>query len=398
MRILLLAPHPFYQERGTPIAVDLLLRALSEREETVHVLTYPEGTDVDYGDSVVIHRSRRPPLVSGVRPGLSLKKLACDAFMWPQAVQIAGRLQPDIVHAVEESVFMASHIRKRLGIPYLYDMDSLMSLQVIDKCGALRLLAPAMRWMERSAIASAEIVVPMCDSLADHAQEAGARRVHVLRDVSLLPTAPDPTRSAGLRDSLDISGKCILYVGNLEPYQGVDLLSRAFAIVARRDARPSLVIVGGRPEDMASARALAEQLGIGARTHLLGPQPLKRMASLFCDADILVSPRTRGSNTPMKVYSYLASGRPILATRLPTHTQVLDDDTAMLAEPDPGAFAQAMGELLGNDQLQERLARNAAAVARAKYSPEVYRQAVNEIYDGIRERLATRRADPGIPH
>ena len=51
-------------------------------------------------------------------------------------------------------------------------------------------------------------------------------------------------------------------------------------------------------------------------------------------ADVLVSPRLKGLNTPMKIYSYLDSGSAVLATRLRTHTQVLDDGTGPnLLEP-----------------------------------------------------------------
>ena len=48
MKVLILAPHPFYQERGTPIAVDLLIRALSERGDDVDLLTFHEGVDHSY--------------------------------------------------------------------------------------------------------------------------------------------------------------------------------------------------------------------------------------------------------------------------------------------------------------------------------------------------------------
>ena len=59
------------------------------------------------------------------------------------------------------------------------------------------------------------------------------------------------------------------------------------------------------------------------------------LASLLAQADVLVSPRTRGNNTPMKIYSYLDAGRAVLATDLPTHTQVLTPECARLAPADP---------------------------------------------------------------
>ena len=69
MRILLLAPHPFYQERGTPIAVGLLAAALADRGETVDILTYHEGEDRAYGDNVTIHRIAPPPWrATGIHP------------------------------------------------------------------------------------------------------------------------------------------------------------------------------------------------------------------------------------------------------------------------------------------------------------------------------------------
>ena len=52
MKILLLAPHPYYQERGTPIAVDLLVRVLSERGDQIDLLTYQNLGDRDDGYAI----------------------------------------------------------------------------------------------------------------------------------------------------------------------------------------------------------------------------------------------------------------------------------------------------------------------------------------------------------
>ena len=62
-------------------------------------------------------------------------------------------------------------------------------------------------------------------------------------------------------------------------------------------------------------------------------RPAEEIPAFLDAADVLVSPRSLGTNTPLKIYQYLRSGRPIVATRLLTHTQVLDDEVAILTEP-----------------------------------------------------------------
>ena len=83
---------------------------------------------------------------------------------------------------------------------------------------------------------------------------------------------------------------------------------------------------------------------------------------------VLVSPRTEGTNTPLKIYSYLQSGKPIVATNLYTHTQVLNPGVALLVEPDPEAFAQGILSVLENPSLAGRLGTNAREFFETNYS------------------------------
>ena len=85
-----------------------------------------------------------------------------------------------------------------------------------------------------------------------------------------------------------------------------------------------------------------------------------------------MSPRSRGTNTPLKIYQYLRSGRVIVATRLLTHTQVLAEDNAILTEATPVAFAQGVLLALGNPEQAARLGQRARQLAETKYSYEAY--------------------------
>src|SRR5262249_11402654 len=89
-------------------------------------------------------------------------------------------------------------------------------------------------------------------------------------------------------------------------------------------------------------------------------------------ADVLVSPRSRGTNTPLKVYQYLRSGRPIVATRLLTHTQVLSDETAVLTGATPGEFAAGILDVLDRPEYVAALGRHARELADTKYSYQSY--------------------------
>ncbi len=384
MNILFLAPQPFYQERGTPIAIRLLLQVLSRRGDHVDVVTFREGEDVDL-PGVVLHRLPRLPGIRNVRPGFSLKKLVGDVFLLRLAMGLAGRKKYHLVHAVEEAAFLAALIRRRYGIPYVYDMDSCLSRQLTEASRAFRPLTPLLRRLEGGVIRRALAVVPVCDALAAIARRHHPRKVWVLRDVSLLQ-ALNGCHGNGA-DDLRLAGTRFMYIGNLEPYQGMDLLLRAFALFHKTRNEATLVVVGGAPRAIARYQAQAARYGIDEYVRFIGPRPLDCMAGLFHQADILVSPRIRGVNTPMKIYSYLQSGKPILATDLPTHTQVLSSDVAELAPPTARCFAEAMRRLADDPEGRRQMARRAAALAEERYSLPVFERSAGELYQWLETQV-----------
>ncbi|MBE2269148.1 MAG: glycosyltransferase family 4 protein [Anaerolinea sp.] len=370
MKILLLAPQPFYQERGTPIAIKLLLEVLSGRGDQVDVLTLHEGEDLTL-PGVTIHRTPALPFLKNIRPGFSPKKLICDTLMLPQAIRMAARGRYDYVHAVEEAAFIAVILKLLFGIPFLYDMDSSLSGQLTDKIGAFKPLLPALRGVERWMMRRAAVVVPVCDSLRDEAARSGARKIAVLYDVPLPPEVC-AIPAENVRAKLGLSGVMALYIGNLELYQGIDLLLESFWLAAEQRPGLDLVIIGGKPADIDKYTGKARELGIEERVHFLGAKPVALLSAYLEQADILVSPRIKGSNTPMKLYSYLQSGKPVLATNLSTHTQVLDPASALLTDPHPRAFAEGLIRLAGEPGLRTALGAAGRRLIDTKYNYDAF--------------------------
>ncbi len=380
MNILLLAPQPFYEERGTPIAVKWVAETLGEAGHSVDLLTFPFGADVEMPGVRVI-RAARPAGVSRVPIGFSPQKILCDVHLYRAARRLIREKRYDVVHACEESVFFAKALAQKAGAPLVYDMDSSMADQMMEKWGWLRAFRFLLEGFEKRALRSSDLVLPVCQSLADKVDRFAPGKPRVLLHDMAMEFPPVPAETERLRESLNLSGPMALYVGNLEHYQGIDLLLEGFA--AAREETLSLVIVGGKPADVEKYRARIAALGLSGRAHLLGPRPLNRLSYYLEQADILVSPRLRGVNTPMKIYSYLLAGRAIVATKIESHTQVLDESFAKLVDPTPAAMGEALRALAQSEPERARLGSRAAELARERHSRAAYRRALLGAYASL---------------
>jgi len=390
MNILFLAPHPFYQDRGTTIAEDLLLMTLDSRGYRVDLVTYHEGKTIEY-KNVSIHRIFKIPFVQNIRPGFSWKKLVCDFFMFFKALSLASKKRYQVIHAVEESVFIALFLKFMFKIPYIYDMDSSLPQQLVEKYSFFTFFNPLLRFFETIAIKNSEVVVPVCDSLVEIVEKRNPKKIVTLRDVSLLKDVKKEDED-DLRKGLGTDGLIIMYVGNLEPYQGIDLLLESFALTLRKMARADLIIIGGTFTDIQRYKEKSLLLGINNKVHFLGPKPVEILSEYLSQADILVSPRIKGSNTPMKIYSYLHSGRAVLATNLPTHTQVLNDRVAMLTAPSPEEFSRGMLCLMQDENLRLQLGNAGKKLIEEKYSYDSFKKELNGLYDWLEMRFIRERA------
>jgi glycosyltransferase involved in cell wall biosynthesis len=190
-----------------------------------------------------------------------------------------------------------------------------------------------------------------------------------------------------LKANLGIRGLLLMYVGNLEPYQGIDLLLESFALVITKTDLPDLVIIGGKPSDIDIYEKKTSDLCLQNKVHFLGAKPLDQLATFLAEADVLVSPRVKGNNTPMKIYSYLHSGKPILATNLPTHTQVLDESVAVLAEPYLEAFSNGMLQLIKDKMLRVNLGSAGRKLVEERYTFDIFRKTLRGLFDWLESEL-----------
>ena len=388
LRILFLAPQPFFEVRGTPLAVLHMTRALASLGHSVDLLTFPQGEPVPI-EGVRHLRSLRLP-VGKVKAGPSLAKMALDV---PFLAEAAWRLRfggYDVVHAVEEAAHLVAPFARRFGVALVMDVDSSIPHQLRYSGFATRgpLLRLAER-LERYALRHSAAAITVCASLTEGVRSrAPGLPVFQVEDPPLVEPGEAPASEAveELRRELTLGPwPVVLYSGNFEPYQGVELLLEALAHVPQ----VQLLLMGGRPGDVARMKAEARARGIGERTIFSGQRPPSELSLFLALADVLASPRAKGENTPFKVFTYIASGKPLVATRIPTHTQLLDDTTAFLVEPTPRALAAGLQAALDRPAEAAARARAALDLVRREYSVERYREKIAHAYAEV-ERIARR--------
>jgi glycosyltransferase involved in cell wall biosynthesis len=360
MRVLMVAPHPVYSPRGTPISVFNRCLALCALGHEVDLVTYPVGEDREVAGLRYLRAAM--PGVHSVDVGPSFRKLLLNGAVTLRSLKEAarGRGRYDVVHTHEEAGLFGPALASMVGVPHVYDMGNDWS-DVLCNYG-LRPENPVTRLagaMERSVIRHSDAVITHFPLIADRVASTTATPVETVFNISLDPE-PDPAVASAIRRSWAPEGsKVILYSGTLEPYQGVQLLLESMTGVALTHPHAVLVVVGGRDDQVEELRRRAEELEISDSVRLVGMLPATLVPACMVAADVLVSPRERGRNTPLKIFSYLRSGRPIVATDIVSHTQVLTRESCVLVPPTAQGLAQGITSLLDDGPTRTRATEGA---------------------------------------
>lgn len=376
LRILMVAPQPFFRARGTPFSVLHRIRALLKLGHRVDLVTYPFGEDPVL-DGLTIHRTKRPPAVRDVGIGPSLSKIMLDIPLFLEARRLLRSGQFDLLHTHEEAGAMGAWMSRKYGVPHLYDMHSSLPQQ-FGNFGRYN-WAPVVsvfRALEEFTLNRSDGVIAICRDLEDHVKASGydGPMAMIENTLDLARPAPDPLAVGKLRDRLGLgeADRVILYTGTFEPYQGLALLVRAIPQVVKEVPDARTVLVGGTERHIADLTEEIRAAGVEPFVTLV-PQVAPEEVFLFHRlAEVLVTTRTRGTNTPLKIYQYLRAGLPIVATDIHSHTQVLSRDLAELVAPDAEDIARGIIRVLTDASHAESLAESARRAAEGRFSEQAY--------------------------
>jgi glycosyltransferase involved in cell wall biosynthesis len=389
MKALVVAPQPFFSPRGTPFSVYYRTLVTAKLGVEVDLLTYGEGQDVDI-PGVRIIRIPRFKWLGPVSIGPSLLKAFLDLYiaLWTFGLLIVNRYA--FVHAHEESVFICRFLKPLFGFKLIYDMHSSLPQQMRNfQFTKSRMVIGVFNWLERSCLKTADAVITICPELAAYAISIMPDpRRHFLIENSLfydVCLCREQQKGAGQPDGLNIptGSRLVVYAGTFEPYQGLGLLLRGFATVRDRLPRTTLLLLGGTVEQVAKLRQLADELGLKEDCIIHERLDAEVARNFVRRADLVVSPRIAGSNTPLKIYEAMANGAVMVATRILSHTQVLNDEVAVLVDPEPWAFGQGILTGICDGQRRAGISLAAKQLYEREYSAVVYEAKMSQLLECV---------------
>lgn len=387
MKILMISPQPFFEPRGTPISVYQRLEALSALEHHIDLLTYHVGKDVVI-PNVRIHRVRKVGLIQHVRIGPSRAKIFLDVLVFFKAIRMLLGKRYDVIHSHEEAAFFCMFLAWIFRTRHLYDMHSVLSKQLSNfDYGNKPIFVRIFEVLEKMVLKTCAAVITVGADLEAYVRSLDASiKVVTIENIALhaYQTQVLPEQLAKLKNVLNLNGRrAIVYTGTYERYQGLDMALDCASIVKKKYPNIIFIFVGAKNRQASVWTEKAREMNLADHTLFVDVVSPAESMIYLAYASLLISPRLDGTTTPLKIYSYLHSGKPIVATNIISHTQVLSSDHAVLVEPNKDSFADGIIKVLENPEFAQRLGKNAHEYAHEKFNYQNYMAKMRQIYQTL---------------
>jgi 1,2-diacylglycerol 3-alpha-glucosyltransferase len=334
MRVALVIAGPYPAFRGSQVLVSHLAAGLRERGHEVRLVTYGP---------------RR-----GQRPGPRPARLALDVLLVARLWRLVRRDRIDVIHAHNyEAGIAALLVGRAAGRPVVFHGHSALAdeLPLYASSGTgRRWMGSLGRLLDAQVPRRADGCVAVSEELAARLRRAGvAEQALACIEPAVAPTElDDDGRGAG-------TDGVVCYAGNLDSYQNLDFLLGAFARVRAAVPAARLVLVS-HPDAREHATRLVAR-GLGAGVEIVLAETYAQVRRRVRDAAVAVCPRTEHSGFPMKLLTYLATGRAVVACAGSAKGLVDGVTARVVPDGDVAGFAGAVVSLLGDPAARVRLGR-----------------------------------------
>jgi glycosyltransferase involved in cell wall biosynthesis len=358
LKILMLAPTPYFADRGCHVRIYEEARALVELGQAVQIVTYHLGRDMP---GIPTWRIAAIPWYRKLAAGPSWHKPYLDILLFFKALQAARQFKPDLIHAhLHEGAFIGIFLKMFLKAPLLFDCQGSLTAELIDH-GFFRkgsILHRAFRLLEGFINRRADFVLTSSgagaqDLLANW--QMPERKVRALIDaVDTEIFRPYPQDEARRALGLPFNVPLVVYLGVLNAYQGIDLLLECVRILQQR-GEPLHFLIMGFPDE--KYRKKAVELGIAELITFTGRVDYGKAPLYLSAGDIAVSPKISLTEANGKLFNYLACGLPTVVFDTPTNREILGDAGVYACFGDAADLAHQLALLMRDHEGRTLLAR-----------------------------------------
>ena len=359
---------PVFGSKGASVHVREMVRAMRKIGCEARLLATRLGTG-DPGDLATVTEVVEVP--AGPVPAKGPAERAAKERGYLEAAErIEARLAErhaerpfDMIYE-RYSLWSAAAVRAgaRLGIPAVVEVNA----PLVEEQAVYRRLAlePEARALEAEVFSGASALAVVSRELQGYVVGRGAapERVHVLGNAVDLDRFNPSVPAADL--GLDPSAFVIGFTGSLKRWHGIDILLEAFRLVHEKLPEAHLLMVGDGPKH-GWAKGFVQGAGLMDAVTLTGWVDHDALPGLIARMDAATAPYPPSDNcyfSPLKLYEYLAVGRPVVASAIGQSAEVIRDGVNGLLTP-PGDAAALAEALLGLRADRARAARIADAAA-----------------------------------
>lgn len=357
LRILMLAPTPYFSDRGCHVRIYEEARALIRRGHEVRIVTYHLGRDLA---GIPTRRIPSVPWYRKLAAGPSWHKPYLDLLLFFTAAAEVRRYRPDLLYAhLHEGAFLGIFLKMLFRIPLLFDCQGSLTTEIVDhnfvRPGSLpyRLF----RLVESFVNSRADLILTSSGPAARDLCEQWAvpvERVRALMDgVNTEEFRPFEQEEVQRELSLPAGVPVAVFLGVLNRYQGLDILLDVIKIIRDRGI-PLHFLIMGFPHQHYQQRAVAE--GLSGRVTFTGRIDYRDAARLLSAGDVALSPKISLSEANGKLFNYMACGIPVLAFDTPINREILGESGVYARFDDVTDFADRLEELIRQEGRRRELA------------------------------------------
>ncbi|AJE04200.1 glycoside hydrolase [Geobacter pickeringii] len=365
----MLAPTPFFADRGCHVRIYEEARALIARGHDVRIVTYHLGRDMP---GIPVRRTIRVPWYSRLAAGPSWHKPYLDIFLFFTALRAARAFSPHLIHAhLHEGAFIGAFLKKILRVPLMFDCQGSLTGELADhgfaREGSLlfRFFAVLERWINRTADAIITSSGAGRTDLVGRWGVPGEKVAALIDGVDTAVFRPYPRDDVRRRLGISPSIPLVVFLGVLNRYQGIDVLLSAAVILKSQGAALRFLVMGFPDE---SYREKARALGVGDMVTFTGRIDYAAAPAYLSAGDIAVSPKISLTEANGKLFNYMACGLPTVAFDTPINREILGDTGVYARFADAADLAERLADLAADPPRRASLASRVREKAEREHS------------------------------